>query len=148
MKICFKYEGIKVSIELNTEEVEALGAGIAAVADNPDVATQVITEMIGRFSGSQQESDEEEPDEEPEQEPEKCTGKDKIPCRTWNHKDEEAKFKFVKNWLRKRKIPFEDKPGMVGTSYIVYELTFAQLERLQRGMKEAFGEDFDTEIKV
>ena len=150
MKICFKYEDIKVRIELNTEEVEALGAGIAAVADNPDVATQVITEMVGRFSGSQQESDEEEPDEEPEQEPEKCTGKDKIPCRTWNHKDEEAKFEFVKNWLRRRKIPFTEERGytVYTKSYITYELTTAQLERLQRSMKENFGEDFDTEIKV
>lgn len=149
MKISFKYDGIKVSIELNTEEVEALGAGIAAVADNPDVATQVITEMVGRFSGSQESDEEEEPaEEEPEQEPDNEAGKFKVPCRTWNHTNEQAKFKFVRNWLRKRKIPFEDKTGIIGDPYIVYELTFAQLERLQRGMKEAFGEDFDVEIKV
>lgn len=147
MKISFKYEDIKVSIELDTEEVEALGAGITAAANNPDLATQVITEMMERFSVPQQENDEEEPDEDPEQEPDKETGKFKVPCRTWNHLHDEQKYKFVKNWLRRRKIPFEEAPGFT-RSYITYELTLAQLERLQRGLKESFGDDFDTEINV
>lgn len=147
MKICFEYEGVKVSIELNAEEVVSLGAGIAAVADNPEVATQVITEMVERFSGSKQETNEEEPAEEPEQEPDKEAGKFKVPCRTWNHKHDEQKYKFVKNWLRRRKIRFEEEFGY-SCAYITYELTLAQLERLQRSMKESFGEDFDTEIKI
>lgn len=147
MKISFKYEDIKVSIELDTEEVEALGAGITAAVENPDVATQVITEIAERFSVPQQESNEEEPEEDPEQEPDKEAGKFKVPCRTWNHLNDEQKYKFVKNWLRRRKIPFTEEPGYT-RSYITYELTLAQLERLQRSMKENFGEDFDTEIKI
>lgn len=149
MKISFKYDDVKVSIELNTEEVEALGAGIAAVADNPDVATQVITEIMERFSAPQQETneDEEPAEEEPEQEPDKEAGKFKVPCRTWNHLHDEQKYKFVKNWLRRRKIQFNEEFGY-SSVYITYNLTLAQLERLQRSMKENFGEDFDTEINV
>lgn len=146
MKIEIKYEGIEFSVELNVEEVEALGAGITTALQNPELATLVLKDALGRLTPSDPEEPEEE-DEVQEEVPDKEAGKFKVPCRTWNHLHDEQKYKFVKNWLRKRKIPFDEEPGYT-RAYITYELTLAQLERLQRSLKESFGEDFDTEIKI
>lgn len=155
MKIGVKYEEFELYVELTTEESKALGEVlIDSVASNEINAEKfgtsfaslmdAILPLIGVETTTEEEPDKEE-DPEPEEEP--SNKKVKIPCRTWNHNGDEAKFKFVKNWLRRRKIPFTEEPGYT-RSYITYELTLAQLERLQLGMKEAFGEDFDTEIKI
>lgn len=144
MKFEMKYDEIEFKLELTTEEVEALGAGALAAVQNPDAAKGVFDMILGKPSDPEEPEDEDESEEEV---PDKEAGKFKVPCRTWNHLHDEQKYKFVKNWLRKRKIPFEEEPGYT-RAYIKYELTLAQLERLQRSMKENFGEDFDTEIKI
>lgn len=146
MKFEMKYDEIEFKLELTAEEVEALGAGALAAVQNPDAAKGVFDMILGKPSDPE-EPEEEEDESEEEEVPDKEAGKFKVPCRTWNHFNEEAKYKFVKNWLRRRKIPFEEEPGCT-RMYITYNLTLAQLERLQRSMKENFGEDFDTEIKI
>lgn len=146
MKIGFKYEGTEVNLELSTDEVEALGSGAMAALQNPE-ATKLVFDMILGKTSDPEEPEEEEDESEEEEVPDKEAGKLKIPCRTWNHLYDEQKYKFVKNWLRKRKIQFEEEPGY-SHSYITYELTLAQLERLQLSMKETFGNDFDAEIRI
>lgn len=155
MKIGVRYEEFELYVELTTEESKALGEVlINSVASNEINAEKFGTSFASLMDAilpliGVETTTEEEPEEndipEPEEEP--SNKKVKIPCRTWNHRGEEAKFKFVKNWLRRRKIQFEEELGFT-SSFITYELTLAQLERLQLGMKETFGEDFDTEIKI
>lgn len=147
MKFEMKYDEIEFKLELSAEEVEALGAGATAAVQNPDMVKLVFDMILGKDPSDPEEPEDEEDESEEEEMPDKEAGKFKIPCRTWNHNGDEAKFKFVKNWLRRRKIPFTEEPGYT-RSYITYDLTIAQLERLQRSMKENFGEDFDTEIKI
>ena len=147
MRFETKYDEIEFKLELSAEEVEALGAGAAAAVQNPDMVKLVFDMILGKDPSDPDEPEEEEDESEEEEVPDKEAGKFKVPCRTWNHRYDEQKYKFVKNWLRRRKIPFEEEPGLT-RSYITYELTLAQLERLQRSMKEAFGDDFDTEINV
>lgn len=146
MKIEMKYDEIEFKLELTIEEVEALGAGALAAVQNPDAAKGVFDMILGKPSDPD-EPEEEEDESEEEKVPDKEAGKFKVPCRTWNHRYDEQKYKFVKNWLRKRKIPFEEEPGY-SHSYITYELTLAQFERLQRSLKESFGDDFDNEIRI
>lgn len=147
MKFEMKYDEIEFKLELSAEEVEALGAGATAAVQNPDMVKLVFDMILGKDPSDPEEPEEEEDESEEEEVPDKEAGKFKVPCRTWNHLHDEQKYKFVKNWLRKRKIPFEEEPGY-GHSYITYELTLAQFERLQLSMKEAFGDDFDAEIRI
>ena len=146
MKFEMKYDEIEFKLELSAEEVEALGAGAAAAVQNQDMVKLVFDTILGKDPSDPEEPEEEDESEE-EEVPDKEAGKLKIPCRTWNHQYDEQKYKFVKNWLRKRKIPFEEGPGIMHL-YITYELTLAQFERLQLSMKETFGDDFDAEIKI
>lgn len=154
MKIGVRYEEAELYVELTTAETETIGtilidamasdeANAEKFGDRLASLMDAILPLIGVETTTEEEPEEVDP--EPEEEP--SNKKVKIPCRTWNHNGDEAKFKFVKNWLRRRKIPFTEEPGYT-RSYITYELTLSQLERLQLGMKEAFGEDFDTEIKI
>lgn len=146
MKINFKYDEFEANLELSAEDVEALGTGAFAALQNPEAAKLVFDMILGKTSDPE-EPEEEEDESEEEEVPDKEAGKFKVPCRTWNHLHDEQKYKFVKNWLRKRKIPFEEEPGYT-RAYIKYELTLNQLERLEKSLKESFGEDFDTEIKI
>lgn len=154
MKIGVRYEEAELYVELTTEESETIGellidamasdeANAEKFGDRLASLMDALLPLIG-VETTEEEKEPEEVDPEPE---EPSNKKVKIPCRTWNHQNEEVKFKFVKNWLRRRKIPFTEEPGYT-RSYITYELTLSQLERLQLGMKETFGEDFDTEIKI
>lgn len=147
MRFEMKYDDIEFKLELSAEEVEALGAGATAAVQNPDMVKLVFDMILGKTPSDPEEPEEEEDESEEEEVPDKEAGKFKVPCRTWNHLHDEQKYKFVKNWLRKRKIQFKEEFGCT-RAYITYELTLAQLERLQRSMKENFGEDFDTEIMI
>lgn len=156
MKIGFKANDVEFFVELNADEQYLFAVGVIKLfSELPleemfgEEAASFITNVLSVANGEMKEEPEEEP-EEPDEDPEEPAVKQektKIPCRTWNHGNDEAKYKFVKNWLRRRKIPFKEDAGYT-RMYITYELTTAQLERLQLGFKETFGEDADTEIVI
>lgn len=158
MRIGVRYEETELYVELTTKESEALGEVLINAVASDEVSAETfgtsfasLMEAILPLVGvtEEQEEEPEEVDPEPEKEkPAKQAEKVLIPCRTWKHRSMEDKFRFVRTWLQKRKIAFKDECSFSGSSYITYELTLAQLERLQLGMKEAFGEDFDTEVTI
>lgn len=153
MKIGVRYEEAELYVELTTTETETLGAVLIDAMASDETNAEKFGDRLASLMDALLpligvETEEKEPEENDIPEPEEPSNKKvKIPCRTWNHQGDEQKYRFVKTWLRKRKIPFDEEQGFT-SSFITYELTLAQLERLQLGMKEAFGEDFDTEIKI
>ena len=156
MKLGFKANEIEFFVELNADEVYSFAVGTIKLFNElplnemfGDEASSFIESILSVVNSEMEEKPDEDP-EEPEEEPEEPAVKQEktmIPCRTWNHGNDEAKYKFIKNWLRRRKIPFKEDAGYT-RMYITYELTTAQLERLQLGFKETFGEDADTEIVI
>ena len=158
MKIGVKAEDVELYVELSAAESETLGEVLVNAVASDEVSAETfgtsfasVMEAILPLIGVETEQEEEEPEEndipEPE-EPAKQAEKTMIQCRTWKHRGTEDKFKFIRTWLQRRKIPFKDEVGYSGSSYIKYELTLAQFERLQLSLKESFGDDFDTEINV
>lgn len=159
MKIGVRYEEAELYVELTTAESETLGtilidamasdeANAEKFGDRLASLMDAILPLIG-VETTEEEKEPEEVDPEPEEEkPSKQAEKVLIPCRTWKHRGTEDKFKFVRTWLQRRKIPFKDECGYSGNLYITYELTTAQFERLQTSLKESFGDDFDTEVTI
>lgn len=150
---------------MNSEEVEALGAGFVNLFSDPEMS-KAYFDMLSKIGEAANEAAEKKKDPDPEEDEDEeeddadyeeerdrlirelrdlgCEvhkvdeGEDDglIECYTYDHRSYgTTKFKFVKSWLKTKNIEFKEKT-VCGDLRITYKLTGSDLAALQQYLKD------------
>ena len=153
--------GTEIGVKLNSEEVEALGAGFVSVFSDPEMS-KAYFDMLSKIGEAaneaaekkdpepEKEHDEEEDDTDYEKERDRLIRELRdLGCEVKMQEEEVVpllncvtfesggtKFGFVKSWLKTNKREFDEKNSITGRKMLEYKLTTEDIYKLNRYLKE------------
>lgn len=164
--------GTEIGVKLNTEEVEAMGAGFVNIFSDPEL-TKAYFDMLSKIGEAANEAAEKkdpEPEEEQDEDKEdtdyeeerdrlirelrdlgcevKISEEEVVPLLNCVSFDSSGtKFGFIKSWLKTNKIEFDERSSVTGRKMLDYKLTPEDIYKLNRYLKD-IGADGSNNVIV
>ena len=152
--------GTELGVKLNSEEVEALGAGFVSLFSDPELTKSYFDMLskIGEAANGAAEKEDPDPEEEQDEDEDtdyekerdrlvkelrdlgyevKLTEEDVVPLLNCVSFDSSGtKFGFIKSWLKTNKIEFDERSSVTGRRMLEYKLPPEDVYKLNRYLKE------------